>query len=780
MDKSQLKTVGIIFLIIISLSVGLIFALTGAPENPVNNFEDNDGRLDLGASCVPTSQAGSNYDGTTSYNITNATLYSNVDGTWKSNATIQVSSAIANVTYFFNFTNHINVTNEGSFQWSVQCIETNATGTKVNTAFTENRTIKVKYTEVDLEATSPADNIYDLDGSNIELQCTGSAASGWNLTKAEVMVRKGNEGYSSNQSHYPVLSNTASIPLVFNATIGNYTDGTDITWSCRYTQIQNRTDIGGNTTITELTSTSNRTINIEYPPDIALTYPADSSWQGGVSSTLNFSVTSTFTTSTLFTCQLFTNETNTWNVKSTIGTTTNNTNKSISYQFPELTDIRWGVYCQENADANVYNWSVNRTIKADRTSPVVSITHLNQSSVVNRTYFKTNELILNYSLTETNKDTCISYINSSVNVTDITPDTNFTVIASDGVYNVVIGCNDSANNWKNSSTFQFILDTIPPQINTVRNFSIVNTSDKRLINFSSNEDINLTLFYGTTTAVTSIFSNSTFATINQNGSINNQVVLNNLEENKIYYFNITACDRAGNCNTSGTTMGQFDFRFPFKLKAGWSYYGIYDGRINFSDILTDSGAEYVYYWNQTDQQWIFATAGGTSNMGFEVGSSVGDHGNRHVIALYEEINSTWVRNVSNYNNSANSISYKFNLTAGHNFLKMYDSRTMGKLAESMLNESILESGYTGMRFGLELVSTGNKSSNVAPLTYNMTQFFFAAFNNSANDWTISYTYNFTKNNATTISNISISEVAWIFSPRNLTWNGTNIMYNWTI
>lgn len=600
----------------------------------------------------------------------------------------------------------------------------------------------------------PADGNYDLDGVDIIVNITVTPTLGNNITNISLWTNIGT--WSRNQTlNFSGGQDTPRIVgFVINALPNaSLADGTDLIWGIEVGLNASNSTYG-------ISFSSNRTINIEYPPNITLNLPANSSWQS--SNTLNFTVISKFTSGTGFTCQLLTNETGNWLVQRTVQAT-NNTDKTLNYQFEELSDIRWGFRCQENTDANVINSSVNNTIRIDRTNPF----NFSVNNVSTNSYHRNKNITLNFTFTELNPATCGLYANGTLNTSDdeLPIDGNLSFNAGgDGVYRLYISCNDSANNRGNTSNILITTDTVTPQINNVGNFSVINSSDKRRINFSSNEDVNVTINYGTTTAVASSVSNSTFASPHN-------IRLSDLEENTIYYFNITVCDRAGNCNGSSITYGLFDFLFPFKLRTGWSYYGIYDSRINFSDILSASGTEYVYYWNQTKQEWIFATAGGTSNMGFEVGTVAGNHGNRHVVALYEETNSTWARNVSTIT------SYVINLTTGHNFLKMYDRRTIGKLTESMLNVSILDTDGQ-MQYGSELQRVA--SSPNAVLTYNMTQFFYAAYNNSATDWTISYTYNFSKNNATIISNVSISEVAWVFSPRNLTWNGSNIMTNWTI
>src|SRR3990167_2065199 len=760
--KSQLKTIGI-FILLVGILAGFIYAISGTPVTSDNTVDD-DGYLDLRASCIPTSQSTTGeYDGTTSYNITNATIYSNVDGTWKANATIQVANAIANSTYFFNFTNNINKSAEGTFKWSVLCNEQNASSGKINTIFTANRTIIVNYADVSLISTSPADNVYVFDGINIPLVCTGTAANNWNITFAEVMVAKNTDGYSSNQSYTPIMADDAEI--VFNATLGNYTDGTDVTWACRYTQIQNRTD-DNNYTITSITSSANRTINIEFPPTTTLNLPTTNSWQTEAESTLNFTIVSTFVSNNLFTWQLFTNETGSW-IAQRSGSAVNNTQKTINYQFPnQLSDIRWGIKAFENTDNNIYNLSVNFTVSIDRTVPITTISLINLSSAINNSYFNTLNLVMNYSVTENYPNSCNSYINASLNATasSSTNAGNFVLNITEGVWTIRIGCNDSAGNFYNSTIYYFNIDTTFPTLSGINNRTPNDYSNRRIINLSASEIINVTLYYGTTTDTTSTITNNSF------GLLQN-ITLYNLLENTIYYWNLTICDRAGNCNNTAESIGQFSVTFPWMVKGiGWSYYAIYDALINFSTILNQTSAEFVYYWNATGQGWVYATAGGTSSMEFQVGTSV----NRQVIHLYEQTNSTWdLRNTSN----SNAV-YYYNFTSGDNYIKIPAVFTFGNFSRTLLNGSYNTTGLPyidGYGYGW-----GPTTQTPEGRIYNLTSFAFWSYNNSKLDWDDGYIYNWSLNNNTPIfTDLSNSEVMWIWSESNISWNTTHIYANWT-
>jgi len=187
MKRAQVKTITLMILIFL-MGVFLIYALPITTlTSPADNTVDDDGYLDLRGSCEPFSA--NNFDGTTVWNITNATLYSNVGGSWVANKTLQVGEGSqSNATYFFNFTNYINQSAEGEFQWSIQCNQNNQSDTSViEKSFTGNRTIKVEYGGATVTTTTPPVNSYDIDGIEIDVVCTATPSSGFNITRIDII-----------------------------------------------------------------------------------------------------------------------------------------------------------------------------------------------------------------------------------------------------------------------------------------------------------------------------------------------------------------------------------------------------------------------------------------------------------------------------------------------------------------------------------------------------------------------------------------------------------------
>ena len=125
------------------------------------------------------------------------------------------------------------------------------------------------------------------------------------------------------------------------------------------------------------------------------------------------------------------------------------------------------------------------------------------------------------------------------------------LVAKDAAYPTKKHINDSTGK-QNSSTINFVLDSQPPRILTL---SDVVEIDRATISFTTDENTNYTLYYGTTTAVILNTSSNTF-------SSSQSVILTTLSEDTVYYYNITLTDILNHYNTTiqytfktGTTSG---------------------------------------------------------------------------------------------------------------------------------------------------------------------------------------------------------------------------------
>ena len=128
----------------------------------------------------------------------------------------------------------------------------------------------------------------------------------------------------------------------------------------------------------------------------------------------------------------------------------------------------------------------------------------------------------------------------------------------DGTYNVSVNATDVAGNLKSnlSTIVGVVVDNTLPSIGTP-----TSTASTTVIAFtvtwnSSTEVTNVTFNYGGSSISMPSLSTSNTFTANHTVTINT-----GLERSKIYYYNITGCDNAGNCNTTG----------PFNITTNFIY-----------------------------------------------------------------------------------------------------------------------------------------------------------------------------------------------------------------
>jgi len=582
--------------------------------------------------------------------------------------------------------------------------------------------------------TSPSDNYYTLSTS-ATFTCNGSPELGWSITGIHLYTNQTGT-WRINVSKFPTtpVNNTA----VGNITIlSSLSDGVSFIWNCRF----DYTNSSGSNNLTYY-GTNNKTVFVELPPPIGLDYPTSGAY---LNSQSQFAITvqKSYTTDTLFYCRIYTNETD-WTAYGPTLNAVNNTQINTTLSFDDGT-YKWNAKCFESSNANIYGWNAtNFTFVMDKTVPVVFV------NFTNRTWSKTTSNSIKYIANDTNLASCVWWLNvtgsglyqnhTNNSLTSGSEDV-FTTSFANNNYTFLISCNDSAGNWYNSSQYQLKVDLVSPGVSSVGNASRSGYCDQWKVNLTSSEGVNLSVNYGPTTAVGNIISESTYI-----GTHN--IYLSNVSENTVYYFNVTACDPAGNCNTTNT---QYNFKFPFKVCAGWTYLGVYENSINMSTIATQSGADYVYSWKELNQSWYYYLGSGT-----DYTMRYGDE-----IMLYNVDNSTWAQNRSG------SGYYKYNVTDGDNFIMLPTSYTFGTLAISLMNAS----GFWGQAF----------STTPNAVNFNFTN--FDAYNNSDQDWVGGYTYdvsyNWTWNNNTALGNATGLEVVWFYSQFNVSWNGTSVYANWT-
>ena len=758
MKQGKLKSM-FIFGLVLAFLITLVYASVTTLISPIDNSIDDDGKIDFEVACIPS----------TSWNVTNATLYTNIGGVWLSNRTLQYTDPVVNSTAYFNFTNIINETPEGAYIWNAECGEKNYTSATVSsgrTSFAGNNTITVRYSRPTIITTSPADGTYSSNGHEIDVVCTARPSSGRNITKIDLLTSiKGGLNWTINQTFTP--TRVVGVEVVANFTInkiGNNSiaDGTNLLYGCSATQIKD-----GFSTPTSEKSSTNRTINVEYPPLVTINKPANNNWSQTQTATLSWTVTSAFDSGIAYSTRIWTNESGTWNPRTGAIQATNDTAVTKTYFFNEKSNIVWSVQAIQSNDANVFNFSVNRTIRIDTTNPVISVSTANANRTTND-----NTLSFTFTPTDLNLDTIRVFSNTSgtwrTNFTNNTADDgivsgaevtiDFNSTQADGFYIWSVVANDSSARETSTVNYSLIIDTTAPTISVVTNVSVVDKCDQRNITFTTSELTNASLAYDTDINVadgTNVVSSPTKTT-------SHGLVLDFDFNGEItHYFNITATDLAGN-TVSPTT--QTTFQTPARVCAGWSQYAVYDAFVNLSTIQNQSGADLVYFWNQTNQEWVFKTAGLTSNDAVNVGYKTG----YHVVHLFENTNSTWLRNTTN------SGIFNYNVSSVNNFISIPSYYNFGNLTESF--------GNTTFRFPSFINVSANNFTLFGP--FNIT--FFAGYNNTAQDY-VSHIFNFTWANVTILEPCpnrafkeTCMETFWVASDFNVTWNGTAIERNWTI
>ncbi len=764
MKNAKLSLIFSVLLVFI-LSILLVSSVQTNLITPSDNSVDTDGYLDLRGSCVPTANTTVSF-----YNITNATVYSNVDGTWKANATLQpLTGSSANSTFLFNFTNHINQSAEGEFQWNILCVEKNISGgLQVNSAFAGNKTIKVKYARPIVTTTAPVNNHYSLNGHFINVTGTALASTGWNISSIDLLttIRSdpnvgggAGENYTVNQTL--TVGNLAT-EFNFHFIINNFgnasiSDGADITWSFRANQFENLSPTGNEPLILSDSASANRSFNVEYPPQIpnASVRPLDLNWSQGLRTRLNWTVVSAFTTSK-FETRIWTNESGEFLPRTGAIIINNNSGTFLDYLFDEKSDILWGIQASQQDNPAVFNFSINRTIRIDATNPTLSInTDSFQRATVTVVYTPVDA---NIDATQVFSNISGSFAEDYTNAsTELKSGEVITLTFTDivdGVYVFNVTVNDSSKRNILSGDNSLIVDTAPPIVTNLGNIS-AGVCDARRLNWTTNEAANFTVFIDTDSENTNgdILTNSTKL------AGGHSTVFNYDFDSEIRHFiNITACDAAGNCNSSG----QSTFDTPANVCAGWSQYSVYDAAISLDTLQNQSGADLVYFWNATNQDWVFLAAGLSTNANVEIGWRTP----YHVVHLFENTFSTWFRNTTN-----NGI-YSYNVTVGSNWISIPEDYTFGNLTESFMNGTV------------QFPSQIGNGSAATTVVFNITN--FAGYNNTLQDY-VSHIFNFTQVNTTLlepcpnrVTSDTCLEAVWVGSAFNLTWNGTGIDANWTI
>jgi subtilisin family serine protease len=229
-------------------------------------------------------------------------------------------------------------------------------------------------------------------------------------------------------------------------------------------------------------------------------------------------------------------------------TVTGNTSNQTSFS---VTDIPLGRY---NWNCEYYDVVGNFNVSSSNHTLTIGGVLTNLTFPTNNTYTKVNETNFTCNLTteqNTNLTNVTFYlwnstglVNESIApITGINVATNFTYNLT-GETNYTWNCfavnNNTNSSWADEN-YTIIFDATSTNISSVASSSVGASS--AIISWTTGEASNSTVYYGTTVLTSSNSISSTYST-------SHSVSLSGLSSSTIYYYNVSSCDRAGNCNTS--------------------------------------------------------------------------------------------------------------------------------------------------------------------------------------------------------------------------------------
>jgi uncharacterized protein YjbI with pentapeptide repeats len=290
-----------------------------------------------------------------------------------------------------------------------------------------------------------------------------------------------------------------------------------------------------------------------------------------------------------------------------------------------------------------------RIVILDRTSPNVDITYpdnANYTRLVNE---------LNYSILDSNIDSCwMTNDFGVINVSVICSANSVTITSLEGVNTITLYANDSAGNI-NSDTAVFFIDSIAPSIqfespteisgsvyNRTNIFANASASDTDLASITINL-YNLAGLVSSVTNPTSLLSNDFTGLLDG-----------------IYYLNATACDTAGNCQSTETRNITIDTGIPVIIIGS----PVNGGRYNDSMILVNITADHgdISISNGTDfwiNQGIFVLnfSQGSNTLFLRANDSAGNSVDQNITFFVDSIYpSLVIVNPSNDGGSFNTTS----------------------------------------------------------------------------------------------------------------------------
>lgn len=178
-------------------------------------------------------------------------------------------------------------------------------------------------------------------------------------------------------------------------------------------------------------------------------------------------------------CELYINDV----LNATDTTVTKEINQNFTITLSADGSYTWYIKCVDIGDT--FGTSDSRTFTLDSTFPLISIIY-----PANNTNTSNTQLNVNYTRSDTNLDSCWYTKNLGVTNNTLAGCINITGVTwSEGINNITVYVNDSANN-VNSSSITFYIDTINPQINLTYPLNITYNINVSALNYTVS-DLNL-------------------------------------------------------------------------------------------------------------------------------------------------------------------------------------------------------------------------------------------------------------------------------------------------
>lgn len=393
--------------------------------------------------------------------------------------------------------------NQGSNTWTVYSNDTSGnTNSSSVTFFVDSLFPDTQY------VTPTEANNSILTRNNILINVTATDSNLANIT-----IRLFNSSFSLNQT------NTSSTsPLFINVT--NLLDG-------RYYFNATATDSQNNQNTTET-----RTITIDTArPSISYVSPTETNNSILTRNNILINITASDTNLQAITIRLY---------NSSFGITQTNISASspLFVNATNLADGRYYFNATANDTAGNHNNTETRTILIDRTNPQINITYPSNNSI-----FTTNNVTINYTVSDANLQACW-YTNSSGRFnTTLTCGTNLSLLWFEGVNNITLYSNDTAGN-RNSSSVKFTVDTIFPAI----------TINSPTTNLSvSSVTFNITSSESADSGIYTLNNGLTNITMQKNANVNFNHTNSSIADGT-YLVKFSVNDTAGNTNTTNTTF----------------------------------------------------------------------------------------------------------------------------------------------------------------------------------------------------------------------------------